>query len=672
MSGTKHHSKTTAFTRVSHKLLVISLLLMVPASLMLYLTISSLNANIDFARLEQDGNRYQRPLMRLLHQIGDHDGLLRMAHDRKLAINSDQVQAAQVGIDATVSKLLAVDAEIGATLHFTTAGLAKRNREHFRAQTIAAEWAALKSELPRLDAQQRADRHRHLITDLRTMITHVGDQSNLILDPDLDSYYLMDVTLLALPQNLERLGNISAFGQEFVTRGNATLHDRIQVHVDTAMLTRDDRDRVLASIATSLQEDDNYYGPSPTLPQRLAPLLTDYRTAIDAFAGLCLRLAGDDGSTVGYDEFAAAGEQARMAAMRLWEPAVDELDVLLQRRIDHYLWIRLVSLVTAGLTLAASLILVMHLIRSVTRPLRQQAADLDAANVALKLEMAHRSSVEAQLLHAQKMESIGQLAAGVAHEINTPIQFIGDNLRFLRDSFGDHATVLDAHAKLLAAARSGAPSAEVIAATDAADKRADIDYLAEEIPKALGQSLEGLTRVAEIVRAMKEFAHPDQGERKPTDLNQVITTTLTVARNEYKYVADLITDFASDLPPVPCLAGEFNQVVINLLVNAAHAIGDVVAKAGGVSGGKGTITVSTRRDGDHVEVRIRDTGTGIPEAARAKIFDPFFTTKAVGKGTGQGLHIAHTVVVKKHGGTLTFETELGKGTTFIIRLPITP
>ena len=134
---------TKTYARVSHKLLVISLLLMVPASLMLYLTITSLNANIAFARLEQDGNRYQRPLMRLLHRIGDHDGILRMAHERKLAINSDQLQAAQVGIDATVSVLLAVDAEIGAKLHFTTAGLAKRNREHFRAQTIAAEWATL-------------------------------------------------------------------------------------------------------------------------------------------------------------------------------------------------------------------------------------------------------------------------------------------------------------------------------------------------------------------------------------------------------------------------------------------------------------------------------------------------------------------------------------------------
>ena len=286
-----------------------------------------------------------------------------------------------------------------------------------------------------------------------------------------------------------------------------------------------------------------------------------------------------------------------------------------------------------------------------------------------------RKQEEIQRQQGQKMESIGQLAAGVAHEINTPIQFIGDNLRFLGDTFNDLGAVLAAHGQLLDGVRTGQPTAGLVAGVDETTKRADVVYLTEEIPKAITQSLEGITRVTEIVRAMKEFSHPDQGEKKSVDLNKAITTTLIVARNEYKYVADLVTEFADHLPPVPCIVGEFNQVVLNLIVNAAHAIADVIAKAGGQSGGqsggKGTITVTTRRTDDHAEIRIRDSGTGIPEAARKKIFDPFFTTKGVGKGTGQGLYIAHAVVVKKHGGTLTFETELGKGTTFIIRLPLT-
>jgi len=187
----------------------------------------------------------------------------------------------------------------------------------------------------------------------------------------------------------------------------------------------------------------------------------------------------------------------------------------------------------------------------------------------------------------------------------------------------------------------------------------------ENAPLAIESSIEGLGRIATIVRSMKEFAHPDQGEKKFVDLNQAIRSTLVVARNEYKYVAEVDAQYG-ELPAVPCYLGEFNQVVLNLLVNASHAIADVVKDSGSL----GKLTVRTRVDGDSVEISIGDTGTGIPEAARVKIFDPFFTTKEVGKGTGQGLAIARSVIVNKHGGTLWFETECGKGTTFFIRLPI--
>lgn len=281
-------------------------------------------------------------------------------------------------------------------------------------------------------------------------------------------------------------------------------------------------------------------------------------------------------------------------------------------------------------------------------------------------DSTERKLATLQRLQGQKMESIGQLAAGVAHEINTPIQFVGDNMRFLNDAFRDLSQAMAAYGQLLEAARAGSVDEGLIKSTQAALATADVQYLNEEIPRAISQSLEGIARVADIVRAMKEFSHPDQGERKPTDINRAIQTTITVARNEYKYVADLVTDFDTSLPLVPCIAGEFNQVILNLVVNAAHAIGDVIGK----KGGKGTITVSTRGIDTWVEIRIRDTGTGIPESIRGKIFDPFFTTKGVGKGTGQGLYIAHTVISKKHGGTIEIETAVGQGTTFVIRLPL--
>jgi PAS domain S-box-containing protein len=281
-------------------------------------------------------------------------------------------------------------------------------------------------------------------------------------------------------------------------------------------------------------------------------------------------------------------------------------------------------------------------------------------------DSTERQLLEGQLAQGQKLESIGQLAAGVAHEINTPIQYVGDNTRFLEESFRNLDKVLARYDELTRAVeRAGLLSAEVRQVREAADK-ADLKYLHQEIPRAIRQSGEGVERIATIVKAMKEFSHPGSAMMKAIDLKHAIESTLTVSRNEWKYIADAVTEFDPLLPAVRCLAGEFNQVILNLVVNAAHAIADV--KAPGSA--KGRITISTHRSGDWAEIRVGDTGTGIPESVRALIFTPFFTTKEIGRGTGQGLAIAHAVVVKKHGGTLEFETEEGKGTTFLIRLPI--
>jgi PAS domain S-box-containing protein len=281
-------------------------------------------------------------------------------------------------------------------------------------------------------------------------------------------------------------------------------------------------------------------------------------------------------------------------------------------------------------------------------------------------DVTERKSLRDQLFQAQKLESVGQLASGIAHEINTPTQYIGDNVRFLKDSFQDVISLLGAYEKLLVAATANALTSETVHEVTAAVERTDAAYLVLEIPKAIDQTLEGITRVSTLVSAMKEFSHPGTKERTPLDLNHAIESTITVARNEWKYVADLETEFDPLLPLVSCYPGEFNQAVLNLIVNAAHAIADVVAKDGSE---KGTIKVQTRNCPACVEIRIQDTGGGIPETVQARIFDPFFTTKEIGKGSGQGLAIARSVVVDKHGGSIDFETEAGTGTTFVIRLP---
>jgi PAS domain S-box-containing protein len=288
--------------------------------------------------------------------------------------------------------------------------------------------------------------------------------------------------------------------------------------------------------------------------------------------------------------------------------------------------------------------------------------------IAIKKDISGRKQMEAQLIQAQKLESIGQLAAGIAHEINTPIQYVGDNTHFLREAFEDLWKLLGSYERLLTAVRSEAVSPELITELDTMIQGIDLGYLKEEVPTAIEQSLSGVKQVSRIVGAMKEFSHPGGQDKERIDLNRMIENTITVARNEWKYVAEMVTDLDSDLPPVPAIAQVLGQVVLNIVVNAAHAIADVV---GDGSDQRGTIKISTRElQNQSVEIRIVDTGKGIPEAISNKIFDPFFTTKDVGKGTGQGLAIAYSAVVDRHGGRLSFESDVGKGTTFIIELPL--
>jgi PAS domain S-box-containing protein len=265
-------------------------------------------------------------------------------------------------------------------------------------------------------------------------------------------------------------------------------------------------------------------------------------------------------------------------------------------------------------------------------------------------DITDRKAAEERMASSDRLESIGRLAAGVAHEINTPIQYLNDSVSFIREGVQE----LLAYVDKLHAAMPQKP-----ADTD------DIDYLREELPPAMTRVADGLSRIAVIVRSMKNFSHAGQNEMGEVDLNAAIASTLVIARSEYKDTADLETSYG-EIPRITCHGGQINQVVLNLVVNSAHAIDDFVKK----NGGRGKISVKTSVEGKHVVIAISDTGGGIPEGIRARIFDPFFTTKEVGRGTGQGLSIVRNVIVKGHGGDLDFDTEPGKGTTFYVRLPI--
>ncbi len=276
---------------------------------------------------------------------------------------------------------------------------------------------------------------------------------------------------------------------------------------------------------------------------------------------------------------------------------------------------------------------------------------------------------QADFAASRQLAAIGSVAAGVAHEINTPIQFVNDSVQFLRDAGKDIFGILEKWGlvRRLATDRQTPPTElqAAIAAAGELEETLNLPDLRDNVPNALERCVDGIGRITNIVRAMKEFAYPARQEMAAVDLNRAIQSTLAIARNEYKYVANLDVDLG-DLPPVMCSVSDINQVVLNLVVNAAHAIGDVVRGSNQL----GTISVRTRTDGDDVVISVGDTGGGIPAAIAARVFEPFFTTKALGKGTGQGLALAAAVVRDKHGGQLSFESPDGGGTTFFVRLPV--
>jgi two-component system NtrC family sensor kinase len=280
-------------------------------------------------------------------------------------------------------------------------------------------------------------------------------------------------------------------------------------------------------------------------------------------------------------------------------------------------------------------------------------------------DLTRRKFLESRLTQRERLESVGQLAAGVAHEINTPIQFVSENTRFLKTSFQSLLNTFASTDRLLEKCDGIFELRPWVESVQQTYEQAELDYLLSEIPLAIDQTLEGTNTVTRIVRALNVFSHPGSEDFRKVDLNNELESTLIVSKNEWKYIAELETDFAPNLPQVMCMPGELNQVFLNLIINAVHAIQARNAD------GLGKITVRTRHDKDRVIIEISDTGTGIPEAIRGRIFDPFFTTKGIGKGTGQGLSICYSVI-ESHQGKLTFDTREGEGTTFHVELLISP
>lgn len=273
---------------------------------------------------------------------------------------------------------------------------------------------------------------------------------------------------------------------------------------------------------------------------------------------------------------------------------------------------------------------------------------------------------DTQSQRPSNVAAMGQLAAGIAHEINTPAQYVRDNIHFLQEAFDDLLDVIGRYQTFHQAVKSGTVTEETVQCLQEALANLDMTYLVEEVPQAIRQSLQGMERITQIIEAIRDVSHPGLMEKKAVDINHAILNTVTVTRNIWKYSSEMETNFNENMPRVLCQPGEIHQVILNLIVNATDAIKEAV---GDNPEKKGRIRISTDPVGGWAEIRISDTGRGIPEPVQGKIFDPFFTTKPVGKGTGQGLAIC-AAVIANHGGTIEFVTQQEIGTTFIIRLPL--
>jgi signal transduction histidine kinase len=287
-----------------------------------------------------------------------------------------------------------------------------------------------------------------------------------------------------------------------------------------------------------------------------------------------------------------------------------------------------------------------------------RTAELREVNETLAEEIRRRDRMEAELRLAQRLEAVGQLAAGVAHEINTPIQYVGDNVQFLSEATRDLLALVDD----MRAAVAAAGDAALITLTEDKVAAIDLDYLRGEVPRSCESAQHGTARIASIVGALKELSHPGGRDAQAADLNRALERALEVSASSYRYIADVDKELAQ-LPMVVCHPAELGQVFLNLIVNAAHAM-ETPERT------RGRLGIKTLVDGTDVVISISDTGCGIPDAIRERIFDPFFTTKEVGRGTGQGLAIARSIIVERHGGSLSLDSTPGAGTTFHIRVPI--
>lgn len=385
------------------KLLLVAIVFSLPLSVLLKQLVDTYNFKINFSQWEIYGNAYQRPLEGLLKTVGDHKFLARQYLAGKTAARKEALQTLEAAIDKHFDDLEKADKLYGEKLQFTDKGLALRKREHAKASILRPEWNELKGARESLDASDSDQKHLHLVADIRTMITHGGDTSNLILDPDLDTYYNMDVTLLALPQTQDRLIGMIQDGLDTLkTRGSALRdQDRIQFGTWAALLREADMNRVIASQETAINEDQNFHGVSNSFQSRVPPALQEYKTKTEAFLKILDKLSS--GEDVSAESYVSAGQTARDASFAMWDVTISEQDIMLATTVQYYTQGRLKVLGLAFVALLIAFGIVILIRGSILEPWTTMQ---EAIQAQANMDFTKK-------LNILRDDEIGQMAAGI-------------------------------------------------------------------------------------------------------------------------------------------------------------------------------------------------------------------------------------------------------------------
>lgn len=528
---------------VSHKLMIISLAFSFPIAVLLYFYVSTINANILFGSLEEKGNKYQRPLEQLLDELGRHQLLAMRLLDGQ-AGHEAQLQGTSNAIDKAFATLESVDKSVGTDLQFTDAGLVgKRNRQHATVAKVKAKWADLRSGLAKLTADESDKQHAAVIADVRVMITHAGDTSNLILDPDLDSYYLMDCTLLALPQTQDRLTSIISHGYRTLKEETLTAEQRIQLAVNAGLLREMDLVRVVGSTNTALAEDENFNGISDTLKANLEPLLRKYENETNEFLKLLEAVSQSETKATPPEELVTAGMRARDASFALWDASVGELDKLLAIRIAKYERDRTWALALTTVALAVSLLLVFFVARSITVPIHRcmdGMQSLAGRDLTTKLPTSWNGE-------------LGRMAAAV----NQAVGGVREAIDGMRSNAGvlTHASedMTNASHLMSANAEETATQSNVVAAA------------AEQVSRSVQTVATSSEEMATSVREVARQAH--QAARVATDGVQLAET----ANSNVVKLGEGSKNIGNVVKVITTIAEQTNLLALNATIEAARA-----------------------------------------------------------------------------------------------------